>query len=335
MKKFLGMSSVVLLLVMVLCIPHVVEAKTVLLSFTTGSIGGTFYPIGGGIANLLVDEFPKQFDQKIRIASESSAGSLENVRRVHLGESEMGIVHASDMAQGYYGRGEFEGDPQTNLRVVAFLYGTVCHLVTLADSEIEKVEDLAGKKVAIGSVGSGSAVTAERFFTMLGMWEKIKSEYLPSMDASTKLKDGHIDAYNWCAGMPAAAVTDTASTHQIRILDYFTPAEQCGYLKEYPFYSKRMVPPGTYKGVDESVATIQSATMWVVNKDFDEDLLYKMLSIVYAEAGLKYLATVHQAATEMSMENAVIGAIIPMHKGAYKFWQEKGREIPETAQPIE
>ncbi len=69
------------------------------------------------------------------------------------------------------------------------------------------------------------------------------------------------------------------------------------------------------KAWDESVATIQSATMWVVNKDFDEDPLYKMLSIVYAEAGLKYLATVHQAATEMrSVENAVIGAIILMHK---------------------
>lgn len=334
MKKVTGMVVVTLILGLI-CVPGVFAAERILLSFTTGSIGGTFYPIGGGIANLLVDEFPKQYDQKIRIAAETSAGSLENVRRVHLGESEMGIVHASDMMQGYSGREEFEGDAQTDLRVVAFLYGTVCHICTLTDSGIEKVEDLVGKKVALGSVGSGSAVTAERFFKQLGIWDQVQSEYLPSMDASAKLKDGHIDAYNWCAGMPAAAVTDTSSTHKIRILDYYTPAEESGFLKEYPFYSKRVVPPGTYKGIDEPVNTIQSATMWVVNKDFDADLLYKMLSIVYSEAGLKNLANVHQAAKEMSVEGALVGAIIPLHKGAYTFWTEKGLEIPETAKPID
>jgi len=334
MKKVIG-SVVVVILVGLICVPGVFAAERVLLSFTTGSIGGTFYPVGGGIANLLVSEFPKQYDQKVRIAAETSAGSLENVRRVHLGESEMGIVHASDMMQGYSGKGKFEGDAQTDLRVVAFLYGTVCHMCTLADSGIEKIEDLAGKKVALGSVGSGSAVTAERFFNTLGIWDQVDGEYLPSMDASSKLKDGHIDAYNWCAGMPAAAVTDTSSTHNIRILDYYTPAEESGFLKEYPFYSKRVVPPGTYKGVDEPVNTIQSATMWVVNKDFDADLLYKMLSIVYSEAGLKNLANVHQAAKEMSVEGALVGALIPLHKGAYTFWTEKGLEIPEAAKPID
>jgi TRAP transporter TAXI family solute receptor len=334
MKKVTSIVVVVIMLGLIY-VPGVFAAERILLSFTTGSIGGTFYPVGGGIANLLVNEFPNQYDQKIRIAAETSAGSLENVRRVHLGESEMGIVHASDMMQGYSGKGKFEGDAQTDLRVVAFLYGTVCHMCTLADSGIEKIEDLSGKKVALGSVGSGSAVTAERFFTTLGIWDQVKSEYLPSMDASAKLKDGHIDAYNWCAGMPAAAVTDTSSTHKIRILDYYTPAEESGFLKEYPFYSKRVIPPGTYKGVDEPVDTIQSATMWVVNKDFDADLLYKMLSIVYSEAGLKNLANVHRAATEMSVEGAMVGALIPLHKGAYKFWTEKGIEIPETAKPID
>ena len=334
MKKVIG-SVVVVVLVGLLCVPGVFAAERILLSFTTGSIGGTFYPVGGGIANLLVKQFPEQYDQKIRIAAETSAGSLENVRRVHLGESELGIVHASDMVQGYSGKGKFEGDAQTDLRVVAFLYGTVCHMCTLADSGIETIEDLVGKKVALGSVGSGSAVTAERFFNTLGIWDQVDGEYLPSMDASSKLKDGHIDAYNWCAGMPAAAVTDTSSTHNIRILDYYTPAEESGFLQEYPFYSKRVVPPGTYKGVDEPVNTIQSATMWVVNKDFDEDLLYKMLSIVYSDEGLANLANVHRAATEMSVEGAMIGALIPLHKGAYKFWTEKGIEIPETAKPID
>ena len=294
------------------------------LSIGGGSTGGTFNVFSSAIGDYL-----SRTISGVNITVEGSAGSAENIRRIQGGDLEMGIAFAGDAYLAYNGLGAFaEGGPYDQLRGVGFLYSAVSQIVALEGSGITSLADLAGKQMAVGGAGSGTQLTLERLLTTLGIYDSITPVFVAGTNASSQLKDRQVDAYHALFGVPNAAVTDTSSTADIVILSSYDDALAAGFFDEYPFYTRYVIPAGSFRGVDEDVTTFRDAGLWVVSADMDEDLVYEMTKAIYSEAGLEHMLAVTAVAKEMGLDNAVVGIQIPMHPGAAKFWTEMGVTLP-------
>lgn len=298
------------------------------LSIGGGFVGGTFNVFASGMGDYLSRELPN-----LNITVEGSAGSAENIRRMQAGELEMGIAFAGDAYLAYNGLEEFSDRRYDKIRAVAFLYGAVSQLVALEASGIRTFEDLAGRRIALGSAGSGTHLSIERLLRQAGMFERITPVFVAGQTASDQLKDRQIDAYHALLGVPNATVVDTSTTHDIVILSTYQVARDSGFFDKYPFYTPTVIPAGTYRGVEEDVETWRDAGIWIVSADMDEELVYQMTKAIFSEAGLEHMLRVTSVAREMGPENALSGIALPLHPGAARYWQEIGLEIPDIAKP--
>jgi uncharacterized protein len=303
-------------------------AQRQFLSIGGGFVGGTFNVFASGMGDYLSQQFPN-----LNITVEGSAGSAENIRRMQAGEMEMAIAFAGDAYLAHEGLEEFDDGPYDAIRAVGFLYGAVSQLVTLEGSGIRTFEDLAGKRIALGSAGSGTHLSIERLLRQAGMFDRITPVFVAGQAASDQLKDGQIDAYHALLGVPNATLVDTTTARDAHIISTYEVALESGFFERYPFYSPFTIPGGTYRLVEDDVETWRDAGIWIVSADLDEDLVYDMTRAVYGEAGLEHMMRVTNVAREMTLENALSGIALPLHPGAARYWDEVGVEIPEFARP--
>lgn len=294
-------------------------ALPVHLTFTGGPDGGTFQYFSKGIATRL-----SQTQPGFKVDNITSAGSVENICRVNAGEADFGVAYSGDVFLARNGR--LSKDPKTyrNFLAVSFLYGAPAQLIVLADSGINSVRDLTGKRVAIGGVGSGAAATAKRFFTSLGLWDTLQVEYIGYTQGAAALGQKTIDALWLMAGLPTAAVVQVAAGTPIRMLDTWDAAEQSGLLKQFPFYSRIVLPAGVYSGVSAPVATFQDAALWIAGKQVPAETVELSAENIFSPEGLDYLAEVRSTAAGMTVEHGLDGVVTPVHPGARSFWQSKG-----------
>jgi TRAP transporter TAXI family solute receptor len=323
-------SSLVVLLLAAACALTLACQRTesTLVGFAGGPPGGSFFPAAGAISTFAQQQLPD-----LNVSVEGTGGSGENVRLVNSRDSDMGVAYAGDLHQGFFGEDDFEGAPQTNLRSVGLLFWGYSHVVVLRNSGINTVEDLAGKRMAIGGTGSGSALTGERIFRHLGLLDKMNVSYLGGSAASEALKDRQVDAYHWQSGAPNAAVLDTVATHEITILDLASPAKSTGFVDRYSYYLVGDIPAGVYKGVDQPVPTVLTGTYWFVHKDVPDDIVYEMTRVAYSEDGYKHMVQTFQPLADMTRDQALKGLTIPLHPGAERYWQEVGVAIPDGIRP--
>lgn len=295
-----------------------------------GPIGGTFLPYMSGLA-----VYAGEAIEGLNVSIEATGGSTENAHLIGRKESHIGIAHGSTIYNAYNGIHEFKGKAYQDLRGLFRTYGNVAHIITLKKTGVQTVYDLKGKRISMGTAGSGSAISGEKFFRHLNLWDTLKATYLPAMEASEALKDGRIDAYNWHTGLPAAAIVDTASTHskEIVFLDLHTPAEKSGFYKAFPYYAFREIPAKTYPGQDQPVPTWETGCYIIAHKDLDPQIVYLILKAYFSEPGMKYAVAVHASARETSIKDALSGLTIPLHPGAVRFWEEKGLKIPAQLRP--
>ena len=302
-------------------------AKTSRLAFSGGPEGGTFQYFSNGMSIRLSKAIPG-----LEVSNTASAGSLENLRRVNSGEADFGIVYSGDTYLGRNGKLTQDTNTYENVHALAFLYGAPAHLVVRADSGISSVGDLAGKRVAVGGAGSGAASAAQRYFTSLGLWDKMSPEFLGYSKAASALGDKLIDAFWVFAGYPNSSVIQAAASNPIKLLNLVEAGQEAGFFEEYPFYTQLTIPAGTYDGVDEDVASFQDSALWVANKDVDADVVYAALADIYSTEGLAYMVKVKSTAKSMSVTSGLDGIVTPIHEGAERFWTEKGLEItPEQS----
>lgn len=297
-------------------------------SFGGGPPGGAFFPAAAAIATYLDGRIPG-----VQVSVEASGGSGENVRLVASGETPMAIAYGADIDAGYRGTDDFAGDPQTSLRGIGLAFWSYGHVVALDSSGIRAIEDLAGRRVAIGGVGTGSALAGERYFRHIGLFDRMTPVYLGGTAASSALKDGQVDAYHWQSAAPNAAVLDTASTHRIVIVDMAEAASASGFLAEYPAYTRGEIPAGTYPGVDRAVATVMTGAYWIVHKDVPDALVYDMVRTAYSSEGRAHMRQVFQPLRDMTVAQARRGLTVPVHPGAMRFWAEHGRDTDDPPDP--
>jgi len=213
---------------------------------------------------------------------------------------------------------------------MAFLYGAPAHLVVLEGSGIKEVADLEGKRIAVGGAGSGAAAAAQRYFSALGLWDKMNVEFIGYSKAAAAIGDGLIDAMWVFAGFPNSSIIQAAASNKIKILDTFSAGEKGGAFEQYPFYAPLTIPAGTYSGVDYDVKSFQDSALWVASKDVAPEHVYNALANIYTKDGLSYMVKVKSTAKSMSIEGALTGIVTPVHPGAQKFWKEQGLTLTEA-----
>jgi len=309
-----------------------VAAATQRLAFSGGPEGGTFQYFSNGIANRLSKTLTG-----VSVSNMASAGSLENLRRVNSGEADFGIVYSGDLYLARHGRLTRDTRRYTQVHALAYLYGAPAHLIVLERSGVQDVRGMAAQRVAVGGAGSGAAGAAQRYFTALGLWPrtaqargapgKLKAEFIGYSKAASALGDGLVDAMWVFAGFPNAAVIQAAASNRVRLLDVAGPAQEAGFFKEYPFYTRVTIPKGTYSGVVHDVPSFQDSALWVAGQHVAPELVAKALAEIFSPAGLAYMVKVKSTARAMSVPAGLDGIVTPVHAGAERYWKQQGLSI--------
>lgn len=291
------------------------EVKEV--TIVTGGSSGTYYPIGGAMAQILTKYVPG-----VKATAVTSGASVVNARKVGELEAEFGLLQNDVAYYAYNGLEMFKDSKLDKLRGVATLYPEIIQIVTLKENNIKTIYDLKGKKVAVGAPGSGTAVDAMQILKAAGIDESnTEIRYLNFKEVSDALKDKTIDAGFIVAGIPTAAVSDIAAVRDVAIVE--VPDEIYQKLKEdYPFYTQVTIPAGTYKGVDEDVKTVAVLAMLATNADLPDDLVYQITKAIFEHRD--ELVAAHKRAEDITLETALEGMSIPLHPGAEKYYKEKG-----------
>lgn len=292
------------------------------LAFSGGPEGGTFQYFSNGISIRLSRAMPD-----VEVSNTASAGSLENLRRVDSGEADFGIVYSGDIFLGRNGKLTRDDNRYENVYVLGYLYGAPAHLVARANSGIDSLADLTGKRVAVGGAGSGAASAAQRLFTAVGLWGRMDVEFLGYSAAASAMGDRLIDAFWVLAGFPNSSVIQAAASHPITLIDIADEAETAGFFARYPFYTPLEIAGGIYRGVDIPTATFQDSALWVAGAHLEAELVETALTEIFSPAGLAFMVKVKSTARSMSVENGLDGVVTPIHPGAESFWSARGLEI--------
>jgi len=280
--------------------------------------GGVMYYMVGAAGTIISEKLPQY-----NINQVTTGGSTENAKRIIKGELDMGIVYGAHVYMAQKPEGPFAGGAKgTMMRGVAKAYKGPTYFVTLPDSGIAKLGDLAGKTVALGPPGSGTVFNCSNILRAVGLLDKVKPRMMTFADAGRALGNKQIDAL--CqSSAPAAAVKEIAETRGAVVLPY-TDAEMAQITKTYPFYVKNTMPAGTYKGVP-AVDLPFLTVYWVAHERVPAKAIEDILTLVYQPEIKKQLAAGHKAWAQMEPDTKNFLALgVPMHPGAEAYYKSKG-----------
>jgi TRAP transporter TAXI family solute receptor len=297
------------------------------LKIFTGGTGGVYYPLGTKLADML----NKYSAGRIKATASTSGASVANARALAAGDASLVFIQNDIAFYAYKGIYMFEGSRVEVIRGVAVLYPEIIQIVVRADSGIRSLKDLEGKIVAVGAAGSGTAVEAEIILRAAGLWDKITPQYLDFRQAAESLKLGTVHAAFIVAGIPTAAVQELAATTPVNLVSIPQDLHSKLVAQGYRFFIPVNVPKGTYSGMTEDVQTLAVLAMLAVRADVPEDVVYKVLDIMFTYIG--ELRAAHARAEAISLEKALEGMPIPLHPGAVKYYKDKGITIPPELQP--
>ncbi len=313
MKKILAA-----LLVLILAV-SMVACEGTKMTMGTGGTSGTYY----GYGSILGQYMNNHAGLNVNVVS--TDGSKANIQGIDAGNYQLATVQSDVMAYAWEGSRSFENEGKMDsFRVVAGLYAEAVQLVTM-DPNIKSVADLKGKSVSIGAPGSGVYFNAIDVLAAAGLTvDDINAQFQSFADSADALKDGKIQAAFIVAGAPTPAITELCTTNDA----YLVPidgevAEKM--MADCPFYTVYEIPAGTYKGQDEAVKTVTVKATLIVSASASEDDVYKLTAAIFDH--MEDIAKEHGKGKELSLENATSGMTAPFHKGAAKYFKEKGIEV--------
>ena len=312
MNKRIISVIVALIAIIALCVP---ASAATFISIATGGTSGTYYPLGGDIANLFNTVIPD-----VKASAQATGGSADNLRLIDVGDAELGTVQNDVAIFAYTGTDSFAEEQITSFSVISSLYAEYVQIVTRADSDITCIADLAGKSVSIGAAGSGVYTNAMHVLEAAGLTEAdIDAQYLSVSESADGLKNKQIDSAFVCAGIPNAAITELASTTGVKLIS-LSDEEAANLIAAHPTYTNLVLPADVY-GLDTDTNCIAITALLVCTNDLDEDLVYEMTKALYEQEGI----LTHAKAAEITIESAFDGVgELPLHAGAAKYYQEIG-----------
>jgi hypothetical protein len=314
MKKFLVPLAVAAVLAF--------SAAAFAVTFVTigsGGVGGTYYPLGGAMAEVL-----NKAGIDVKATSRTTAASKENCRLVASDKAQMGMSMGSTLWQAYTGTEAFEEDGKLPLAILFNMYPAPQHLLTIKGTGIETFEDLKGKRVSIGAPGSGNQVLTRMILDAAGIdpEEDFDMAQLTQPEAAMALKDGNVDAVFWNFAAPGAAVMEVEAVRKVHFIPL--PEDLVDKIVEKnPFLMPYTLKAGVYTSITEPVLTIADGNYMVVHENMDEELAYNLVKTLIENKDA-FMDVTPQAA-HFVPEEASKG-IIPFHPGAAKYFAEQGYE---------
>ncbi len=292
------------------------------LSVATGGTGGVYYPMGGGLAEVI-----NKHVEGLSATAEVTGASVENMGLIATGDADLAIALADTVQQAYAGTGRFDGQQLPMIRAIGSLYANMVQIVTTADSGIEFIDDLAGKRVSVGAPGSGTEVNAQTLLEANGMsFDDFTAQRLNFNETADALANGDIDAGFWSVGAPTSSILNLATTNDIRIIS-LTDEQVAAAEEADPTFTALSLPGGTYEGADEDVATVGVPNVLVVSSEMDEDTVYQITKAMFENIG--ELQAVHPAANETTIEFTMSATPVPLHPGAIRYYEETDADIPD------
>ncbi|AIA75091.1 TAXI family TRAP transporter solute-binding subunit [Halomonas sp. XH26] len=296
------------------------------LSIATGGTGGVYYPIGGGFAEMINNHI-----EGAQATAEVTGASVENMGLIMRGDADLALALADTVYQAYNGSGDFDGRQIENTRALASVYPNAVQLVTLAESDIETIADLAGKRVSVGAPGSGTELNARAVLEANGIsYEDFTPQRLNFNETADAIRDGDIDAGFWSVGPPTSSILNLAATRDIRLIG-LSDEEVANAQEAEAVFAPYELAAGMYDGMDESVQTIGVPNVLVVNSDMDEELAYQLTQLLFENTD--ELIAVHPAANDTTIEFTMNSTPVPLHPGAIRYFEEVGADIPDRLRP--
>ena len=276
-------------------------ASTAKLRFVTGGESGTYYAFGSVIAQHATN------NTDVSVTGLVGNGSKSNVEELADGNAELAFCQSDVMAYAYNGTNLFE-------------------------NRIKTVADLAGKNVSVGAAGSGVYFNAVDILSAYGLGDldadgkftKINATYQSFGDSADSLKDGKIDAAFIVAGAPTTAIMDLSTTKAAYLVS-LDDAHIDELLAASPYYTKHVIPAGTYNGQDEDVTTVAVGAVILARDDVSEDAIYALTADIFDNA--PDLISSHAKYGELSTEFGASITSVPYHPGAAKYFAEKGFDV--------
>ena len=295
--------------------------QRVFFGIATGGTGGTYYPLGGMLAQLISNKATVD-GKKITATAEAAGASVGNAKLLGTKDIESAFVAADILDAAYNGKGQFNGQPIKNLRALGALYPETVQLITRADAGINSIRDLKGKSVSSGSPGSGQYQLLTDLLQVYGLTRNDVKEDLSSFtQAVDKIKDGNLHATLITAGVPTAAVTDFAQSHAIKVVPLAGP-EIDTLLKQQPYYTKVQMPANSYKGQAAPVDTLAVMSIWVSHDGVPDNVAYEVTKALYENTAI--MGQVHVQGKNISLATATSVGTAPLHPGAARYFKEKG-----------
>ena len=293
------------------------------LSIATGPTGGVYYPLGGGLANVLSKYVPGYAAN-----SEATAGSVANIQLMDQKKSDVAFTMADAAWDGYKAQGKFASGA-VPLRTLMVAYPNRMHVVTVEGRGIEKLADLKGKRVSTGAPNSATELMAQRLLEAVGMdmTKDFRRERLTPEMSVDAIKDGKLDAVFFVAGIPVSSFVDLGATPgtKIKLIDHSEAVAPMN-AKYGPLYITDTIPAKSYPGQEKAnaVATVQN--LIVVREDMPADVAYNIVKVIFDKRD--DLIAVHKEAASFDLKNQTkTGSPIPYHPGAIKYFAEKGIKL--------
>ncbi|MBP2664530.1 MAG: alkanesulfonate transporter substrate-binding subunit [Firmicutes bacterium] len=237
------------------------------------------------------------------------------------GKVELAMVQNDTAYYAFKGIEMFKDKQVANMRGVSTLYNETIQIIVLEDSPVKSINDLKGKKVAVGSIGSGTEANARQILEAYGLaYADLDPQYLSFGEAANGLKDGNVDAAFVTAGAPTAAIQDIAFQKKVRLIPVEADKAEA-LIKKYPFYAKQLVKANTYPGQATDITTVAVKAMLVVPESMDAETVYQITKAIYGNTDR--LKAAHKLGEGITKESALEGMPIPVHPGAEKFFKEK------------
>ena len=318
-KEEIKMKKIIAVLLIAVMAVSIAACSGAGMTMGTGGTAGTYYGYGGVLGQYIKN------NAGINVTVVSTDGSKANIQGIDAGNYQLGTVQSDVMAYAWEGTRSFETEGKIeSFRTLAGLYAEAVQLVTM-DKNIKSVADLKGKSVSIGAPGSGVYINAFDVLAAAGLTEKdINAQYQSFADSADALKDGKIDAAFIVAGPPTPAITELCTTNSA----YLVPIDGAiaeKLMETCPFYTEHVIPVGTYAGQEADVKTVTVKATLIVSADADEEEVYKITAAIFDN--IDAITAENAKGSELSIENATSGMTVPFHKGAAKYFAQKGVEV--------
>jgi len=317
-KLFIGILILCLAVFISPWRPDLAHSAKKSVTIASGWVTGVYFLLAGAISRIVYEKVPD-----LKLTVESSGASVANAKLIASGDTDFAILQNDIAFYAFTGVEPMFDKAVPNIRGVASLYPEHCQIHARKASNISSVEDLKGKRVSVGPLGSGTEQNAIQILEAYGLkFEDLgKVERLSPTESGDFLKDDRIDAAFYTVGVGAPVIADAAIMFETVIVP-IDGAEADALIKKYPFYSKEKVPAGVYKGIDKDVPTVAVLAILVAKAELEEDVVYKITKAMFENT--KNIEMAHAKGKEVKLEKALIGMPIPIHPGAGKFFKEEG-----------